>query len=576
MSLETSKKHLSSFARAATLLSGLVTTACGDAGSGGAGDVPDVPEAERFGGTVVIGSPSDLAGMLSLTVSDSHSNNFQRELLFMPLVKYDDQINPVPWLAERFDTVPVGSDSLDLTFHIRRDIRWHDGRPTTAEDVLFTFERAIDPLTAFPNLTVFKEYSRRAEVVDPYTIRFRLRRHADFLDIWYQTSVMPAHLLGDVPPAELARHPFVTNPVGNGPFRFVRHVPGQQWVFEANPDFTEALGGRPYLDRVVFRVIPEMTTLLTDLLTGRIDVYLGPNPNQAAQIENGPETRLIATPSRQWNYLGLNTRRPLFRDPRVRRAIAMALDREEMVEALVYGYGKIGRSTVTPAHWSFDESDPQTLIPHDTAAARRLLAEAGWLDRDRNGVLEDPQGREFRFTLMTNAGNDVRRDVIEIVEAQLRPMGIVVQPRLEEWNTMTQRLQETTRDFDAVVSGWVDYFRKDDREILHSENIDNPFQYVGYANPRVDALIDTLAVLTDREQARPLWQQYQRILVQDAPYIPLYYPLRLTGINDRVQGVTMDIRNEFPTVARWWIPPTLRRPNEAIAPGSPPDSGGSD
>jgi ABC-type transport system substrate-binding protein len=126
-------------------------------------------------------------------------------------------------------------------------------------------------------------------VVDPYTFRVRLRPHAEFLDIWYQTPIMPRHILGDVPPEQLMQHPFGTSsPVGNGPFRFVRRVPGQEWVFEANPDFPEALGGRPYLDRIVYRNIPEMTTLLTELLTGRIDVYIGPNPNQADQIRNGP------------------------------------------------------------------------------------------------------------------------------------------------------------------------------------------------------------------------------------------------------------------------------------------------
>lgn len=531
----------------------------GDA-PGGPADEAAVPEAQRYGGTAVVAGFGDLQSLNSLTSTDNTSNQIQREVLYMPLVQYDEDLNVVPWLAESWDTVRVAPDSIDLTFHLRRDIRWHDGEPTTAEDVLFTFQRAIDPNTAFANASGFAEYSHDAELIDPYTIRFRLRPHSDFLDMWYQTPAMPEHILGDVPPSELMSHPYGTSTaVGNGPFRFVRRVQGQEWIFEANPDFPEALGGRPYLDRLVYRYIPEMTTLMTELMTGSIDVYLQPNPDQADAIEAAPNARLITSPSRQWNYLAFNGRQPLFRDARVRRAIAMALNRQEMVDAMVFGYGTVGRSTVTPAHWSYDADDPETLIPYDPEAAKALLAEAGWMDRDNDGILEDESGRDFEFQLITNAGNDVREDMLEIIQAQLRPLGIVVEPRLIEWNTMTAMLRDPARDFDAVVSGWVDYFRKDDRDILHSDNIDQPYQYVGYANPRADELIDTLAVITDREQAMPLWKEYQHLIVHDAPYVPLYYPERLNGVNERLRGTVMDVRGDFVSASDWWILPDQRR-----------------
>ena len=555
--------HRSSLALALCLA---LAAGCDSGSGGGSAAEENVPEEQRYGGTAVVAGFGDLQSMLALVTSDNTSISIQREMLFMPLIKFNEKIEPIPWLAESWDTVRVAPDSLDLTFRVRRDVKWHDGQPVTAKDVLFTFERAIDPRTAYPGMSSYDFYSRKAELIDDYTIRLRFRPHSDFIAQWFDLPIMPEHILGDVPPEELGRHPFgTTSPVGNGPFRHVRRTPGVDWIFEANPDFPEALGGRPYLDRVVYRYVPEMTTLLTELLTGSIDVYLQPNPNQADQIANTPGVRLNVSPSRQWNWLGLNTRRPMFRDARVRRAIAMGLNRQEMVNALVYGYGEVGRSPVTPAHWSYDNKDPQTLLPHDTAAARRLLAEAGWIDRNRDGVLENAQGVPFRFELNTNAGNDVRRDIIEIVEAQLRPLGIVVEPRLVEWNTLIATLKEPSRDFDAVVSGWVDSFRKDDRDILHSSNIDKPYQYVGYSNPRADFLIDTLGVLTDREQARPLWQEYQRLMVQEAAYIPLYYPQRLAGLRERLKGVTMDIRGDFPSITEWWIPPSERRAGPAAA-----------
>jgi peptide/nickel transport system substrate-binding protein len=527
------------------------------------GDAPlDDREAgePRPGGTVVVGSPADLQSLNSLTSSDAASRMVQQSLLLMPLVMYDENYQAAPWLAERWDTVRVHPDTLEVTFHVRRDVRWHDGEPVTARDVLFTFQRAIQPETAFPNRASFDLWSPDAELLDEHTIRFRVRPHDDFLAIWYDLSPMPAHLLADVPASELANHPFgTTRPVGNGPFRFVRRVPNQEWVFEANPDFPEALGGRPYLDRIVYRVIPEQTTLLTEILTGRVDVYPAPNPNQAEQLEAAREVRLLSTPYRAYTHIGWNTRNPLFADARVRRALTLAIDRRAIVEALLYGHGDEGVSTSTPVHWVYDDQYRALVPPRDVAAARALLTQAGWVPGP-DGVLRDATGRQFRFTLVTNQGNDMRRDVAEIVQAQLRPLGIRAEPRSLEWNTLIGLLDghldadgNRVRDFEAVVSGWVNNFRKDDAAILHSRNLDSPFQETGFSDATVDRLLDQLPLMTDRDRARPLWQEYHQRLVELAPYTILFYPDRLLAHRDRVHGVRIDARGDFISAAEWWV-----------------------
>jgi peptide/nickel transport system substrate-binding protein len=559
----------------------LLAACGGERGGGAAAKADDVPDSLKYGGTATIGAYADLQSMNALTSSDNNSGQVQREMLFMPLVKYNEKIEPAPWLAERWDTVRVAPDSIDLTFHIRRDVKWHDGKPTTARDVQFTFLRAMDPKTAFPNLSNFEPfYNPRPQLVDDYTIRFRLRPHSDFLDAWYQMPIMPEHVLGKVPPEGLISHPFATqSPLGNGPFRFVRHVANQEWVFEANPDFPKALGGRPYLDRIVYRNVPEQTTLLTEMLTGKMEVYLSPNPAQTPRIKQTPTLRLNASPFRQWVYIAWNSKLPQFSDARVRRALTMAIDRQKIVDALLFGLADVGRSTVTPAHWSYDANDPRAQLPYDTAGARRLLAEAGWIDRNRDGVLENAQGVPFRFTLETNQGNDLRKDMTEVVQAQLKPLGIQVVPRLVEWNTLLSRLQKDVgppkgRDFEAVLSSWVDYFRKDERDILYSKNLDRPYQYVQFANPRVDFLIDTTGVMTDRQAALPFWKEYQHLVVQESPYTVLYYPQRTAAINRRLNGAEMDIRGDLITVAKWWIDPAARRGAARPAAGSPAvDSG---
>jgi peptide/nickel transport system substrate-binding protein len=160
----------------------LVLTACtgGDGGRSSALDA--VTEEDRYGGTAVVGSIVDLQSMNSLTTNETYSRLVQREVLFMPLLAYDAALEPVPWLAERWDTARVAADTLELTFRLRQDVSWHDGRPTTAEDVLFSFQRVLDPEVGSSLASGFALYSPRAVLVDPRTIRFRLRAHADFLD----------------------------------------------------------------------------------------------------------------------------------------------------------------------------------------------------------------------------------------------------------------------------------------------------------------------------------------------------------------------------------------------------------
>jgi peptide/nickel transport system substrate-binding protein len=544
----------------ATLL--VLSSACSRDGADARAGSADVPESQRYGGTVVVGTYGDLQPMNRFISSDYSTNMIQREMLFMPLVKYDVELEPYPWLAERWDTVRVRPDSLELTFHLRRDIRWHDGEPTTARDVAFTYERAQDPRTGFPQPAYFHYYHPDAELLDDYTIRFRLRAHAEFMEPWYLTPAMPRHLLENAAPSEMMNHPFGTQePVGNGPFRFLRRTPGQEWVFVADPDFPEELGGRPYLDRVVWRYIPEQTTLLTETLTGRIDLYMGPNPEHASRIEAARDVELRDFTFRQWVYIGWNTRLPQFQDARVRRALTMAINRQEIVDGLVHGHGFVGRGTITPGHWAYDPADPETLLPYDPEAAQQLLAAAGWT-RGSDGILRNAQGEPFRFTLMTNHGNETRKDILDYVQAQLRPLGIQVQPRLAEWTSMLEQLRGRVnsegvreRGFEAVVSSWVDGFRKNDADQLHSRSLNQPYQYVGYSNPAADRYIDTLAVLMNREEARPLWREYERFIVQESPYTILYFPQRLAALRTRVRDVEMDGRGELINVTRWWIAP---------------------
>jgi peptide/nickel transport system substrate-binding protein len=543
----------------------LLLAGCGSAEARAEIDPETIPEAERYGGTAVVAITSDPQSLNPLLMATSQTGTLQAGFLSLRLVDYDHDLEIVPQLAERWDTVRVAPDTLQLTFHLRRDVRWHDGVPTTAEDVKFTYERMRDPKVAFAFTEPLALWSPAVEVVDSFTVRFRLRAHGEFLDYWTGNVIVPAHLLGDVPPEQLQKHPFWSRPVGNGPFRFVRHLPNQELVFEANPDFPEALGGRPYLDRVVVRVVPDDNTRLVELLRGTLDV--APlRATQARQAAASPGVRLNVTQRKAYGLILWNTRLPMFGDARVRRALGMALDREALVQAFLAGHGEVGRFTATPWHWQYDASDPETLLPHDLEAAGRLLDEAGWRLRDGSGVRTDEHGNALRFTLKAPHANQTYTDVLPAVQAQLRRVGADVRAQFVElytlWDQLDGRVEaggERHRDFEAALVEWSEWGRLDNTYILHSSSRNEMQGAAGYADARADRFIERLAVTVDRDAARPLWRDYQRFMVQESPLTVLFYPHATVAMRTRLQGV--EVRPQlgaFGSTQRWWIAPAER------------------
>jgi peptide/nickel transport system substrate-binding protein len=524
----------------------LLVAACGERGGG----------AVR-GGTAVVAGYIELRALNPLSSITDMNKALERYALYTPLLMLDSALVPRPWLAESWDTVATGPDSLALTFRLRRDVFWQDGRQTTASDVAATFGYAADPRTAYVDAAALALYAPGPEVVDSFTVRFRLRRHPDFLEAFFLLPPLPAHVLGDTPPEEVARHPLGMQPVGNGPFRFLRRS-GQEWVFEANPDFPAALGGPPNLERVVYRTVPEQTSLITEILTQRVDLAVSIRPPQVPRLEASDDVRVVTFAVPNWIFLALNTRLHLFADRDVRRAIAMAIDRAALVDGIMGGHNVTGRSSVTPVHWAYDASRQ---VRFDPDSARLLLERAGWIDRDGDGVREDARGRPFRFRLKVWSGAGSYRELAEAVQAQLAVVGIAAQPDVVEFNTFLTQVQGRdtprgrVRDFDAAIGNWTDnLLRKDDSQLLHSRNRDSPRQWTGFNSPRIDMLLDTLAVTMDRDAARPFWSEYQQELLDESPLVFLFYARGINGVRRRLEGVPdNDPRGPLATVQQWWL-----------------------
>jgi peptide/nickel transport system substrate-binding protein len=362
--------------------------------------------------------------------------------------------------------------------------------------------------------------------------------------------------LGDVPPEALQGHPYAELcPVGNGPFVFEEHRQGDRWAFVANPGFPQELGGRPFVDRYVFRYIPEESTLLNELLTGGVDVFVAPRPDQLEQLLGATGVHLVKAPSRNFMFVGWNSRRPQLADARVRRALTMGTNRQQIVDALLLGYGTIANSTLLPLHWAYNPAQPSAL-PFDPAGARALLDQAGWRDRDGDGVRENADGLPLSISLLYNQGNEARKRIAEIMQIQLRELGVEVRPEVMEWASLIARITEPDRrDFDGVVMAWAGEFRVDDTGLFHSSQVDGPYAYSGTRNPALDHLMDTLAIIQDHDVARPLWARYEMTLRDEQPYTFFYFTDRLMGVRDRVQGLHLDPRGEWLNVKDWRLDP---------------------
>jgi len=515
---------------------------------------------DRYGGTAVVGTIGELAGgMNGFGAAQAATSQHQMFVNLMTLIQYDEELQPVPYLARAWE---VSEDETELTFHLRDDVYWHDGELTTAYDVEFTFLRATDPATGFPNPSFFQYFRQgRAgvEVVDSFTVRFSFERpHADFMDPWRTIGIMPRHLLEDVPPSELAQHPFGTVcPVGNGPFRFVSHDPGAQWIFEANPAFPDGLGGRPFLDRYVYRVIPESATLLAELLTGGVDVYVSLLPHYATRVREDPNLDMVTFPYRVVFFAGWNQRVPKLSDARVRRALTVGTNRRQILEGLREGQGVVANTGVPLTHWAFDPSLADSL-PYDPDQARALLTEAGWEDRDGDGIREDERGNPLAIEILFNT-NQERQEVAEIMQAQLREVGVDLQPLELEISAFFGRIFPAEKDFEGFLLSWEAEFRLDERDLFHSDASGSDFGFSGTQDPVLDRYLDTLQLVTDRAEASRLWREYQLRLMEVQPYTFLYSPYRQSGVNRRLQNVVMDVRGDWQNVREWWVATEERR-----------------
>lgn len=462
----------------------------------------------------ILNSPALRGRFLDLT-SDSSGNltvhllGEEKEMtpLLQEILRSTGLGHVVRTTTSRMENHPI------ITFKLRHGVLWQDGVPFTSADVKFTYEKIMDPKTNTVRRPDF-ELIQSLETPDPYTVRVVYKKpFSPSLDSW-GLGIIPKHILDKVPDINTAR--FNRHPIGTGPFKFKKWLSGQLITLVANDRY---FGGRPYLDQISYRIIPEAPLEEMEFFVGSVDLS-SPQPFEYKRYAENPNFVVYKRLADAYTYIGWNLRNPLFQDRRVREALTMAINREQIVKYLLHGLGVVSNGPFPPQMWYANPNVHP--LPYDPARAKALLAQAGWIDHDGDGIL-DKDGRPFEFTLITNNGNVLRQNVATLVQRQLSQIGIKVSIALYEWSVFI-RDHIDTRDFDATLLGWSLGFDPDVYDIWNSSQAATGFNFVGYKNPEVDRLLELGRTEYNREERKKIYQRIQALIYRDQPYTFLYVP----------------------------------------------------
>lgn len=424
--------------------------------------------------------------------------------LYDTLVESDTLGNIVPGLAEKWEASP---DGLRWTFYLRKGVKFHNGREMTSADVKASFERILNPETKAPRA---KDYAviQNIETPDNYTVVFHLKEpQAAFLSnlAYGWASIVPVE-----------EKDLRNRPVGTGPFRFVEWVPDSHVKLERFPDYF--IKGQPYLDTVIFKIMPDPAAKLAALKAGEVDVVDQVPPQEVEELKKNPEIKLVQAPSNGIYIMALNNARPPFDKKEVRQAISYAVDKRGVIEAAQWGQGApIGSHMPPVSPFYVDLTDK---YPYSPDKARELLAQAGYSEG-------------FEVTLIMPQPYDFHIRNCEVIADYLKKIGIKVKLETYEWGTWLEKVYKG-RDYQATCIGHTG--RLDPDPFLNRYVSDSKENYMNYNNPRYDEIMRQAAVATDFQKRKELYAEAQRLLAEDAVALYLMAPLWTVGMRKEVEG----------------------------------------
>ena len=440
-------------------------------------------------------NPTNLDPRYSTDAQSAHLDG----LLFSSLLERDAQMNLHGDLAESWET----PDPLTYVFHLRRGIRFHDGRPLTSADVKATFEFIMNPANRSPKRGAFRMVTL-IEAPDATTVIFHLKEpYASFTInlVRPTTGIAPAN----------AGSGFSRDPIGSGPFRFVSQSQDDEVIVERNPDYFR---GAPQLSRIRFRVVPDTLVRALELRKGSADLEISSlAPDMIPVLAKQPALAVTQRSGTNFTYLGINLEDPILAHREVRQALAYATDREALIRYLLHGQARVASGILPPIHWAYEPNVTQ--YTPDTARAEQLLDSAGF-PRQQNGM-------RLHLTLKTSTDEQFRL-IGAALQEQWHRAGIDLELRPLEFATL---LSDAVKgNFQLNLLRWVG--ANNDPDIFEFVYSSKRFPPDGanrghYRNPRIDALTDQIRVEMDREKRKALCSEAQKILADDLPYLPLWF-----------------------------------------------------
>ena len=499
------------------------------------------------GGTIVEAGIADARNLVPILASDGASGNICG-LVFNGLVKYDKNLILTGDLAKSWN---VSDDGLEIIFHLRDDVKWHDGSPFTARDVEFTYNKLIDPTVRTPYAGDF-ERVKVLKVIDDYTVKvFYAEPFSPGLSSWGM-NIMPAHLLES---EDLNSTSFSRHPIGTGPYKFKKWKTQEIIELVANPDYFE---GRPYIDKYIYRIIPDPTTMFLELQNRGID-YMGLSSLQySRQTDNSffkQNYKKFKYQGFNFTYLGFNLKDDKFSDIKVRKAINHAIDKQEIINGVLLGLGSECTGPFAPRSWAYNNE--VKAVSYDQKKAKTLLAEAGWQLND-SGVLHK-DGKLFEFTIITNQGNEERQRAAEIIQKRLNAIGMKVKIKIIEWSAFINEFINK-RKFEAILLGWGLSLDPDVYDIWHSSKTkEGEFNFVSYSNSEVDQLIEQGRRIFDQAKRKKIYNRIHEIIYDEQPYIFLYTPESLPVVSNRFQGIEIAPSGISHNFIKWYVPKSRQR-----------------